>query len=142
MIGTTHLFFAFALAYLAGFPVVYGMVGGLLPDADLLLDAGYPLTHRGLVHTPLAAVVAAAILFLVTGRRGPAAGLATGYLSHLFLDTFTYSGIRWLYPVQDTPVSFAFVGYADVTANLGVMVLSVALSVGWRYRREVERWTT
>lgn len=139
MIGITHLLFAFALTYLLRFPVVYGMVGGVLPDADLLMDGDFPLTHRGIAHTPLAAVTVGVALFLITGRKGPAVAIAAGYLSHLFLDTFTYSGIHWLYP-YGTAVSLEVVGYADVVANLGIMLLSLSLAATWNYRQEVMRW--
>lgn len=139
VIGFTHLMFALALTYLSGFPVVYGMIGGILPDADLLLDLGFPLTHRGIVHTPLVAFLSAFALFLLTGRRAPAAALGTGYLSHLFIDTFTYSGIMWLFPLKKE-LSFEMVGYADVSANLGIIALSIILPLGWRYRDEVRIW--
>ncbi|MDY6768535.1 MAG: metal-dependent hydrolase [Candidatus Nanohaloarchaea archaeon] len=139
MIGFTHLVFALALTYLLQFPVVYGMVGGMLPDIDILMSYGFPFTHRGIMHTPLAAAVFAAALYLVSGRRSPAAALGTGYVAHLFLDTFTYSGIMWLYPVE-TELSFGFIGYDDVVVNLGIVALSLALAVGWAHRERVRRW--
>ncbi|MDY6765958.1 MAG: metal-dependent hydrolase [Candidatus Nanohaloarchaea archaeon] len=139
MIGTTHLLFAFALVYLLGLPVVYGMVGGVLPDIDLLMEAGFPFTHRGIVHTPIAASAVAAALFLATGKQRPPASLLIGYLSHLFLDTFTYSGVHWFYPVR-SPISFELAGYADPATNLGIILFSLLLPAGWRYRHEVRRW--
>lgn len=139
MIGITHLLFAFAIAYLLRLPVVYGMVGGVLPDVDIMMDAAFPFTHRGIVHTPVAAGGAALAVFLITGKRLPAWSLLAGYLSHLFLDTFTYSGIHWLYPVRSA-ISFELVGYADPVANLGIATLSVLLAAGWHHRGEVGQW--
>ncbi|MDY6769965.1 MAG: metal-dependent hydrolase [Candidatus Nanohaloarchaea archaeon] len=140
MIGPTHLLFALAITRLLGLPVLYGMVGGVVPDTDILLDAGFPFTHRGIVHTPVAAVAAAAAVYLVGGRRDPAVSLGAGWLSHLFLDTFTYSGVHWLFPLR-ADLSFGLVGYDSVTANLGIMVLSLAAAAGWHHRRRVMRWT-
>ncbi|MFB6294752.1 MAG: metal-dependent hydrolase [Candidatus Nanohaloarchaea archaeon] len=140
MIGPTHLLFAFALVYLLRLPVVYGMVGGVLPDVDIMLDAAFPFTHRGIVHTPVAAGTVSLAVFLASGRRDVAGSLFAGYLSHLFLDTFTYSGVHWFFPVRRT-VSFELVGYADPVANLGIMALSIALVVGWQYRDRVGQWT-
>lgn len=139
MIGFTHLSFAFALTYLAGYPVVYGMFGGILPDVDILMDFGFPFTHRGILHTPVAVVVFATVLYLATGRKSPVLAFGTGYLSHLFLDTFTFSGVMWLYPLQ-TELSFSFIEYSSLAANSGLTLLSLSLPVIWMHRRRLRRW--
>ncbi|MDY6774260.1 MAG: metal-dependent hydrolase [Candidatus Nanohaloarchaea archaeon] len=139
MIGFTHLAFAFALAYLARYPVIYGMFGGLLPDIDILFQFGFPFTHRGILHTPLAAAVFAAGLYLASGRREPALALGTGYLSHLFLDTFTFSGIMWIYPIEKE-ITFGFIEYSNIAANFGITLFSLAAPLLWMHRRRVRRW--
>ncbi|MDY6776544.1 MAG: metal-dependent hydrolase [Candidatus Nanohaloarchaea archaeon] len=139
MIGFTHLVFALALVHLSGFPVIYGAVAGIFPDIDILFNREFPISHRGILHTPLAAVFLSALLYLATGRRSHAYSFFTGYVSHLFLDTFTYSGIHWLYPVKGA-LSFEAVGYASIGANLGISALSLFLASGWSHRSEVRGW--
>ncbi len=139
MIAITHVLFGLAIAYVLRLPVAWAMIGAVLPDIDILIDASFPFVHRGIVHTPVAAGTAALVLGLATGDRDPAAALGTGYLSHLFLDTFTYSGIMWLYPVA-THLSLELVGYDDVAVNLGIMVLAAAVPVLDRYGAEVAAW--
>ncbi len=144
MIGLTHLLFGLALVYVMGFPVVYGMVGAVLPDVDILSGAWFPFAHRGALHTPVAAVTLAAVLYLGTGRRDVAAATGLGVLSHLFLDTFTYSGVMWLYPRTST-YSLELIPYDSVLANLGIAAFAVLVAAGWTYRpqlAEVAPWTS
>lgn len=139
MIDFTHMLFGLALAYLLDFPVVYGMVGAVFPDIDILFQYGFPFTHRGVVHTPAAVLFVMVVLALVTNRRSVAYGFGIGYLSHLFLDTFTYTGIRWLYPVT-TQYSLELIAYDSMVANIGITVLSVAVMLGWHYQEAVTVW--
>jgi inner membrane protein len=94
-------------------PPLAGLVGGVLPDVDLLFapDWSFPLVHRGLTHTPVCGAVVVGAVWLGaswrsdrqssrrSGLRGTATALALGYGSHLVLDSLTVSGVPWLYPV-------------------------------------------
>ncbi|MFB6076819.1 MAG: metal-dependent hydrolase [Candidatus Nanohaloarchaea archaeon] len=84
MIALTHLVFGLAVTRLMALPVVWGMIGAVFPDVDLLLNFAFPFTHRGILHTPLAAGFATVLLLSATRRNGPGAALGLGYLSHLF----------------------------------------------------------
>ncbi|MFB6265642.1 MAG: metal-dependent hydrolase [Candidatus Nanohaloarchaea archaeon] len=141
MIGFTHLLFAISLTYLAGFPVLYGGVAGITPDIDIMFNEGFPVSHRGVLHTPVTAVFASFLVYLATGRKSAGYSFFTGYASHLFLDTFTYSGIHWLYPLKHA-FSFKAVGYSSISANLGIAFLSVATAAGWKHRRKLVTWMT
>lgn len=131
--------FGFSLAYVSGLPVFFAMVGSVLPDTDILMDYRFPFQHRGILHTPVAAGFAALSYYLLTGRKIQSLSLFTGYLSHLFIDSFTYSGIMWLFPLE-TAFSFGLVSYDNQMANLGIVLLSIAVAAGWRHRAFLERW--
>lgn len=91
-----------------------GLIGAVLPDIDLLFTPtwSFPLVHRGLTHTPLCGAVVTGVIWLGTkwtlgkqslpissGRRLSTA-MFLGYGSHLVLDSFTVSGVAWLYPIS------------------------------------------
>lgn len=140
MQDVTHLLFALSLAYVLDLPVVYAMIGGLLPDADIWIQAWFPVTHRGIMHTPLFAGVSAFTAFLVTNRRHVAAALGVGLLSHLYLDSITPMGVQWLYPVVTEMYSLDIVLAANPTANLVMSAFFIMVMVGWRYWTEVSAW--
>ena len=98
MYALAHACFGAALVTVVGTTPVYGAIGGLLPDVDTLLGEVLPLSHRGLTHTPIIALVLAGLLYLITDDLDDSLALGTGYLSHLFIDTFTPAGIMWLFP--------------------------------------------
>jgi len=60
---------------------------------------GWPLVHRGLTHTLLAAGVCVAVAAARHRRRGAAVGV--GYASQLLLDATTPTGVPLLYPLTD-----------------------------------------
>lgn len=137
----THGLVGFALVSLwrGGNPVA-GLLGGLLPDIDLLFPPGwpYPFVHRGLMHTPLAGGIVVGALFVSIRRRregiagAVAVAVAVGYLSHLAIDTLTASGVAWLYPVITT--SYA-VDLEAHTAPPGVLIWTAVLGVVLYQRR-------
>lgn len=98
MYALAHACFGAALVTLVGTTPVYGAIGGILPDVDTLLGEVLPISHRGLTHTPVIALVLAGFLYLLTDDLSDSLALGTGYLSHLFIDTFTPAGIMWLFP--------------------------------------------
>jgi inner membrane protein len=140
MQDVTHLLFALALAYVLDLPVVYAMVGGLLPDIDLWLAALLPIAHRGIMHTPLFTAFVGAVCYLVSARRTVALALVTGMLSHLYLDSLTPLGIKWLYPAVSNRFTLDIVRAADPAANTAMSLFVILVMVGWRYRREVSAW--
>jgi inner membrane protein len=110
------------------FLLVYGFIGEkamfllflliatLLPDIDTKKSAiGKPLifrpiqfivSHRGIFHTLIFAIISSGIIFLFWKTAGIA--FFMGYCLHLFLDCFTVSGIRMFWPVSNWKVSFLF----------------------------------
>ena len=112
----------------------YGLVGAGLPDLDFLLvplGLGWPLVHRGLVHTPLFWVAVLGVTAVGSRSRRALAPLAAGLLSHLVIDTLTLTGIAWLYPLPHA-VGFStgvhsYVGDALLLAAAGLVVLAARM---------------
>jgi inner membrane protein len=131
----THGLVGYALvSAFTRYPPAVGLVGAVAPDVDLLFDPSwqFPLVHRGITHTPaLAGIV---IVALLLGVSVPvAAAFGVGVISHLIVDTFTRSGVAWLYPVIAQPVAF------DLSIHGGagtVLLWSGAIGlIGWEWRK-------
>ncbi len=141
MLELTYIVFALALAYLLDLPVVYAMIGSVLPNVDMLFNAPFPFVPQGILHTPLFAVTVLIVVYLATDRGPVALAAGVGVLSHLFLDTLTALGVMWLYPVSTGHVAFNLFPATSLSANVAVIAYSVLVTVVWRYRAEVRRWT-
>lgn len=96
------------------------VVGSLLPDIDhpgamiskqnrLSKAVSYGVHavagHRGFTHTVMFAALVSILPLLIQDLIGVlgiavAAGLFTGCLSHLFMDTLNPTGVMWLFPVK------------------------------------------
>ncbi len=73
--------------------------------------------HRGFVHTPVMALLLLFLLLFVKSNFINAEyllyfeyillGVICGFLSHLFVDTLTVSGIRWFWPISTYQFSIA-----------------------------------
>jgi len=121
------------------------IVLSLLPDIDALLPG---LVHRGVTHTPVAAIVAGgAVAVLVRYHDGSGLGLAgehaalpylvgtAGVVSHLLADVVTPMGIRLLFPLRETVYTLAIVPARSPAANTlllvtGVAAIALSYSVG------------
>lgn len=138
----------------ADLPPAVGAVGALLPDVDLFLGPvlGLPVVHRGVLHTPAAALAFAGGVWLVgslagslgrsSGRSldalGPlrvdaprrvAAAFGVGLFTHLLIDTATNAGIMWLYPASTARASLGVpIHGAAGTAVLWLSALAVVLA--------------
>lgn len=95
-------------------PIPYALaaIGSLLPDIDHPKSAfgktvpffSIPISmifgHRGITHS-LLAVVALAVAIFFYGKSPYIAPIIIGYLSHLFGDMLTNSGVPLLWPKKD-----------------------------------------
>lgn len=159
-----YLVVAFATHALVGYAVVgaltdlpraAGVAGSLLPDVDLYLGPvlGLPVVHRGVLHTPAAALALGGGLLLgslsfdvvrrrvgafdVPGREGGAFGLprrglaafGVGFLTHLVLDSFTSAGVMWAYPASAARVALGL----PIHGAVGTAVLWAASLALLRY---------
>ncbi|MCK4424573.1 metal-dependent hydrolase [Candidatus Bathyarchaeota archaeon] len=127
MMGTTHVAFAllcyYIIAYSAGLPfdapvlLTLLVVGSLLPDIDhprgflarqLYLfkrasrGVSRYVTHRGIVHSLLAALIATFAVWVVALfydlETLAVACFFLGFASHLTADSLNPTGIKWLQP--------------------------------------------
>ena len=88
-----------------------GMVGGVLPDIDLVLgDSRKKNTiwkHRGIAHTLLFLVICIFGIIYFKEKfihynislKSEITVFALAFLSHLFLDSFNMIGVPFLYPI-------------------------------------------
>lgn len=111
-----------------------GAVGAVLPDVDLLfpLAWAFPFAHRGLTHTLAFAAAVAAAVALARVPRWSARAAAVGLSSHLLVDSFTKSGVAWLYPLATDRIAVAASVHSGWGAALLWGVVAVALLVGRR----------
>lgn len=130
MLAPTHFFFALALAYIFRLPRIPAAIGGIIPDLDILLNYGFPLMHRGIVHTPFFLAVCVVFLYLVT-EGSTTFAFGAGFLSHLLLDIITPSGIVLLYPLS-LFYTLNLAAYNNIFANLGIITLSLAAILLYR----------
>lgn len=138
MYGLAHLSFAMALAYLLRLPMPVAMFASVLPDLDALFSLGFPLSHRGVMHSFLAALVLAAGCYALLDDRDSMLSFLLGYESHLFLDTFTPYGVMWLYPVE-AYVSWKMAYASSLSVNAAVIVFSMLVMYGWRMEPRLSR---
>lgn len=99
----THAFVGYALV--RGFTDAdprFGIVFGLLPDADFLFPAGWgwPFVHRGITHTPLFALAVVAGCYAASRDREVAVAVALAIASHLAIDSLSPMGIEPLFPLE------------------------------------------
>jgi len=140
MLDITHLLFAFALLWIGNFPLILGMVASILPDLDASFHFMFPFVHRGIMHTPLFLLAGIIAIYALTGDRKSCFSFGLGYSSHLILDTFTYSGIMWFFPLEKS-FSLELVAANNFYGNLGIALVSVMIVAGWRWQTELITWT-
>lgn|GEM_PF-509794 len=112
----THALVGYTLGRVAVGRPWAGVLGGVVADLDLLVPAawGWPLAHRGITHTGLAALVAVGVVVAVTRRRDLATAVGLGYASQLLLDATTPLGVALWYPLTRTAVTIPGNAHAPV----------------------------
>jgi len=103
----SHLIIGGIFGLLFNVPVVASMIGAVLPDIDLKWSKMYSgsglfTSHRGITHHVIVGFIGFLSMFLIPAMfRMPVLysdmfkGLVVGYISHLFADTMTKSGIPY-----------------------------------------------
>lgn len=131
----THAILGYTLARLStSASVSGGVLGGVAPDLDLavLLGGVLPVAHRGLLHTPAFVVGLSGAALLVARDRATARGVLVGGLSHLAVDTFTATGVAWLFPL--TATRYAVAAGAHGVASDALVWLCCVAALRWRGR--------
>lgn len=131
----THFLVGAALSYLFGFSMLFGALGGMLPDLDYFTP-----WHRGPFHSLLMAAVAAGVVYALTRSRKKSVGLGIGFAAHTLADLMNYIGVMALWPASTAMLSLDIATWDDPVANLGLSAVSILLMVVVRKRREKLGW--
>ncbi len=141
MLTPTHLVFGLALAYVLDKRLVTASVFAVIPDFDVLLNFLYPFVHRGIMHTVLAAGVAAGLVYLYTDDRESAESCFLGYSSHLALDLTTLSGVPLFFPFY-RDIALSLTPAYSFEANMAFLAASLTAMIiksNWKIFRPVFR---
>lgn len=158
MMGTTHAAFAllcyYVIAYFAGLPLyaptvlTFLIVGSLLPDIDhprtLLAQQlhlfkraskgfGRFVTHRGIVHSILAALIATAVVWVIAmfynWETLAVACFFLGFMSHLAADSLNPTGIRWLQPFSKAKVKDGIKTGSAVEKFIFILIIATITAI-------------
>jgi len=138
MLTFTHMFVALALAYIFRLPKLPAFLAALAVDLDIvfnILGLGFPFVHRGIIHTPLFLVALTAIWYYGRNRSKTGLSFGVGGLSHVMLDFVTNRGVPLLFPLAAFLV-VPMVDYANLVANSGITLLSIAVVLLYHYSPE------
>lgn len=133
----THAFVGYTLGRVVFDRPWTGLVGGVAADVDLLVPAwvGPPLAHRGVTHTPVAALLAVVLAYLLARDRRVAGAVALGYASQLLIDITTAQGIPVAYPLSRTHAAVPLGTHAGTgTALLWLGGVALLWGPGWSNR--------
>ncbi len=113
-----------------------GALFGVLPDADIMLDAVGIARHRGAYsHSIFSSILfgiivgpVAYFLFSFSPKTSVLLGLlaSAASFSHVLTDTLTYSGVRIFWPFSKKKYR-GFIKYDNIPANLLIIVLCLLL---------------
>ena len=167
MIGTTHAAFAllcyYVIAYFAGLPFDEPMVLALLIVGSLLPDIDHPrsflarqpylfkrtsrgvskfVTHRGSVHSLLAALIATAVVWVIAMFYNweplAVACFFLGFVSHLAADSLNPTGIKWLQPFNKAKVKDGIrTGSATEKLFFSLTVVAILITLCLEYFPEI-----
>lgn len=119
-----HAIFAYALSYFSGAYAFFAITGAILPDVDTLFTP-YREIHRAFLHTPIAGIALTVVLYYLIRNKKIAASFLMGWVSHLFLDTLTVTGIMWKYPFSTDYFTTASFRSIDIIPNFAVISFSI-----------------
>lgn len=118
------------------------LLGALMPDVDTpesklgrqfgILSRLFRFLagHRGIFHSVFAAVLFAAIVWVLFGPTYGTA-LFVGYASHLLIDGLTKNGINYLHPISNLRIS-GFIVTGGLSENL--LLIGIILADVWKIK--------
>ncbi|MFB6213059.1 MAG: metal-dependent hydrolase [Candidatus Nanohaloarchaea archaeon] len=124
MITVAHFAFGLAVAYILERRLVTSSAFAIAPDFDITLDFLYPFTHRGIMHTFLAAAVFSGLVYVYTEDRISAESCMLAYNSHLFLDLLTTSGVPLFFPFM-SDFALSLTSAYSLKANSAIIAASL-----------------
>lgn len=117
MMGITHALVGLVLGEVLMLNTPLVLLGAVIPDIDFLIG----FEHRGITHSLLFLVTASLIVYKLRNKQA-AFSLFMGLSSHLFLDSITTMGIRFLWPLN-VFFSFKLTSSDYVLINLLIIIL-------------------
>ena len=129
-----HLLVGAAIAYLFGFSMLWGALGGMAPDLDYFTP-----WHRGPFHSFIFAAITGFFVYVLTRSEKKSLGFTAGFIAHVLADWFNYEGVMLLWPFTGI-FGLNCVGWDDPVANTVLVILSVFLIIFLKKRRENKGW--
>lgn len=76
-------------------------VSSFIPDIDWNMQYSWNLgnVHRKILHNIWVICIISGLIYLLFRNLILVFGIATGFISHLLIDSFTVTGVYWLYPI-------------------------------------------
>lgn len=134
MISLTHYIFGLSLAYILDKRLITASTFALVPDFDITFNFLYPFTHRGIMHSLLAAGVFSLLVYTYTEDRGSAESCLLGYAAAgLGLDLLTSSGVPLLFPFMGD-FAISITSAYSLPSNLSIITLSIAIILLKKYQ--------
>lgn len=118
-----------AVGLAGGYLLRSGAIAAVAVGGGFLLLMLVRLPHRGPTHSLAMAGLWGALGGLLWGDPTLAGAWLAGYLSHLFLDALTPSGIPWLWPFSPHRLRLAHWRTGSAW-DLGMLVLGGAIGLG------------
>jgi len=127
-LGTLFYYFLdfdFSFILLTGF-------AAFLPDIDWRMQYSWHMgnVHRKLLHNVWVLIGLSIIVYLLFNDLFLVLGVAVGFVSHLIADSFTVTGVYWLYPLGKESEKFHLRGSFSMSETKAVKVekyLQIAL---------------
>jgi membrane-bound metal-dependent hydrolase YbcI (DUF457 family) len=114
-----------------GFVLLTGLAS-FLPDIDWVMQFEWKMgnRHRTFMHNIWAMIVISTLFFLFFRNLYGVFGVILGYVSHLIADSFTVTGVRWLYPYEEKMYFYGPLNMSDPSErHLENIIQSILFSV-------------
>lgn len=110
--------------------LIFCIFGGLLPDIDIHFK--FLSKHRGIFHSSIGLVIISLfiiIVFKILNLNIVAFCFIFGYFFHLFLDSFTRTGIKWFPLTKESRGLVKTGGFMEIIITLVIWVVVVVFAL-------------
>ena len=135
MMSITHFVAGYALGHLEFLEREDTGIAGIIPDIDVFMSFMYPFSHRGITHTLVFGLGVAFMTSYISGKRIRGFSVASGWISHLLLDSLTSSGVPWFFPLGK-PLGISVTSANDPYWNLSIISISAGFVI-YRNNRKI-----
>jgi inner membrane protein len=127
VISVTHIVAGYTIGELLDLEKDYAAIASVIPDVDVLFSFAYPFSHRGITHTLVFILVAGLGIQSTSGEFRKTFSVILGLLTHLLLDSLTFSGIPVFFPLGNA-VSASLTSANDLYWNLSLISVFMTLT--------------